>query len=230
MDPRRVRTARIGGNQEKIDELEYFLESLGRSLFGAEGEDYRRLGEYLPRNRNLSALVNICKAQGGARDVAEDLRFLHAELEFRNARTAPVVMPGAREGATVFNYRRYSELLASPEKLVARILPNQRLEVVDLVTRGAAYLAPMLSKMNAYAWLGVVGVPDLEREMQGSAVELRLEDEASGSAAGLAKVLATSRFKLGTGLRAYYTVLRDELRDDYRSQFARLAAQTQPLV
>ena len=97
--------------------------------------------------------------------------------------------------------------------------------IVESVAKAKAinkYLGPKYKVLASYGH-----VRDLPSK-DGS-VELRLEDEAAGSAKGLGKILATSKFKLGKGLKAYFGVVRDELRDDYRSQFARLAAKTQPL-
>lgn len=229
MARQRVRTARIGGNQERIDELEYFLESIGRYLFGPEGEDFRTLASYLPRTRNLSALIQLGRASG-TKDVAEDLHMLHAELETHADRSAPVVTPSYRVEAVIFRYRLYADLLAHPERLLDRVQPAQRLEVVEIMTRGLASLAPALSRLNAFAWLSVVGLPHLAAELfSDTDPGIQIVEAPEAASRGLERILESAKRKPRAGGRAYFKAVLDALMEDYRSQLARLGASTQPL-
>jgi len=225
----RVRTGRIGGNQERIDELEYFLEGIGRFLFGDEGEDFRALRRYIPQTRNVSALVDLHR-RGIGRDLAEDLRFLHGELEANSRRGTTFQTPVIDQNAAVFRYRRYLGLLERPEVLIEAVEPTRRLEIANLVTRGASRFAPLLSKVNVFAWLGVVGLPSLESELAApAAAAIALVDDREMAGRGLARLLGAQRPPPGPGLTTYLTTAHELLAEDYRGQLARYAARTQPL-
>jgi hypothetical protein len=225
----RVQTARIDGNQERIDELEYFIEGIGRILLGPEGENFRVLGEYLPRTRNLSALVNLSRAAGT--DIAEDLRFLFSELRNRTGPQVPVENPDFRGDLAVLRYDRYVKLLEKPEFLLDRVPTPMRLEVATLLGRGLSYLAPATARINAFAWLHAVGIPDLRGELlETEPPSLVLGREAPRGDLGLSKTLAALRLRMGPGLRSFLEAAFRELRDDYRRQLARFEAPTQPLA
>jgi hypothetical protein len=224
-----VRTQRIDGNQEQIDQLEYFLEQIGRLLFGAEGEDFRVLAGYVPRTRNLSALISRGRQAG--LDVAEDLRFLHAELGRRRGPADAGGAPEFRADLACFRYHRYQTLLDRPETLLDRVPPTLRLEVANLMTRGLSNLAPGIAMMNAYAWLAVVGLPDLEAELLGpSGAAVTLPPPAPRAAHARDKIRKAARRHIGPGLAAYLEVVYGDLYDEYRSQLARLATTTEPLA
>lgn len=220
----RIRTGPIAGNQAKIDELEYFIESIARYLYGKEAEDFRRLRQYVPVTRNLSALLDLAR-DDGRRDVSEDLRFLYTELEARDRSSRPT--PDLRAPSTVFHFRRYIDLVDHPERLIEAVEPKRRLEVASLVTAGTHKLAPTLSKVSALAWLSVIGLPDLEREL-GSGAKAALELPPLPPATGLDRLLAAA--KLSPALDTYYRAAYRVLAEDYRGQLARLAARTEPLL
>ena len=220
----RVRTGPIAGNQAKIDELEYFIASIGGYLYGTEGEDFRRLRQYVPVTRNLSALLDLASVDG-RRDVSEDLRFLHVELEARARASRPT--PDLRAPSTVFHFRRYIDLVDHPERLIEAVEPRRRLEVASLVTAGTHKLAPTLSKVSALAWLSVVGLPDLEREL-GATAKAVLELPELPPSTGLDRLLAAA--KLSPALDTYYRAAYKTLAEEYRGQLARLAVRTAPLA
>ena len=223
-------TAKLDGNQDKIDELEYFLEGIGRALLGPPGEDFRLLAELVPRTRNLSALVSLALASGKAKDIAEDLRFLHGELEGSFARGLSRATPDFREAA-VFRYHRYLDLMERPEQMLDRVTPQRRLEVATRIARGVVELVPGLTRMNALAWLSVLGLPDLERELRDPAPPLlTLADDSEQSARAITTVLDAWSPRLVPGLREYYAAVRDMLAEEYRGQLARLAATTERLA
>jgi len=223
-----VRTARIEGNQDRIDEFEYFLEDIGRSLYGPEGESFRMLAEFVPRTRNLSALVNVSRAAGT--DVAEDLRFLHSELRYRTGPQVPVENPDFKKDLAVLRYERYTQLLERPEVLLDKVPAALRFEVATLLGRGLSYLAPATARINAFAWLTAVGIPDLQGELlEREPPKLMLGREAPRGEVGLLRLLSSIRLRMGPGLKSYLEAMFRELRDDYRRQLARLEAPTQPV-
>jgi hypothetical protein len=221
----RPNTAPILGNQDHIDGLDYFLEGIGVHLFGeVEGQSYRCLGRYLPSTRNLSALLSHGRSAG--KDIAEDLSFLNGELE---RCCGPVVPAGTCEirGQAIFRYRRYVELLERPESLLDQVPPTQRLEVASLITRGWAAVAPIQARVNALAWLGVVGLPHLRQEMEATeaaTVVLMPEPADLDVEDALDRIIPP---RAASGIRAYGRAVHAELYLDYRAQLARLASRTE---
>jgi len=224
----RVRTGRIDGNQERIDELEFFLEGIAGFLLGGEGEDFRQLRMFVPQSRNLSGLIDLYESNP-ERDPSEDLRFLYGELEGSSRRPAHHDTPIVNLNATVFRYGRYLDLLDRPEMLIEVVPPAHRLEVASLVTSGASLFAPRLAALNAYAWLGAIGVPDLEAELtDASRASMEMVDVAPRWQEGMERILQASSPPPGAGIRTYFDAVLLDLSEVYRGQLARLAARTPP--
>ena len=214
-------TQMMRSNQAKIDELEYFVEGIARSLFGPEAEDYRRLRDFVPTTPNLSLLIDAARARP-PKDIAEDFRFVWNELEKHCGEAPADDYPEFNVEMGLFNVMPYLDLLARPSVMLDKIERRHHAEVLALGASSPRRLMGLVARINAYAWFELVGLPDLASEFA-PASERRplLEPDESRTVRGLETIYGLAQ-GVDEGLRAYLGKCHYLLHLGYRQDITQL--------
>ena len=217
-DPTRTRVMR--SNQYKIDELEFFIEGIARMLFGPEAEDYRKLQEYVPTTANVSLLIDKGRALGG-KDVAEDFQFIYSELEKHHGDDPAGDYPEFNPQVGLLRYDAYMALATSPETVLGKIEHQHREQVKSLHEQSPQLVKGALASINAYAWFGLLGLPDIASEFDPAAKRAALSPDEQLTVRALERI-QTQLALDQQGVRAYLAKCHYLLHLEYRQQLAKL--------
>ena len=162
-EPKDISTRTILSNQPKIDELEFFIEGIGRMLFGPEAEDYRELRNFVPMTSHLSMILDRSNPEETKKDVAEDFQFIYSDLE-RYLEGSADEEYELDADVSVFSFDRYRALLDDPSEVFAKIELSAKQRMLEFRAAEPQKLRGAMAAVNAYAWFELLGLPDLSVE------------------------------------------------------------------
>jgi hypothetical protein len=207
-------------HQAKLDELEYFFDDIGTQLFGPEASDFRRLERHVPRTANLLILLDAAREAEG-KDIAADFQFVHGELLRR--RSGEASPPEYDPRVCLFNFLPYLDLLERPLAPLDGVEKRYWRGIRQLAEARRGHLLDGLARTNAYAWLALVGLPDLSLESEPARGQrLSLEPGGDRVRRGLQAVFRRLAGGVSASLARYLSRAHYLLSIEYRGQIETL--------